>query len=80
MLCLVLIQGQQEIEGRLHLLALALAKIEEGQLAGRGLVQHLGHGSVRNRQSSATRLKRVAGGGSFRTVGRGPAGHPWLKP
>lgn len=43
---LVVILAEQEVEGRLHLLALTLAKIEEGELAGRSLVQHHGHGLV----------------------------------
>ena len=74
--CPILIQGQQEVEGRLHLLALTLAKIQEGQLAGRGLMQHLGHGPVTEQAELGHQAEAVASGGIVQIRRRGPAGHP----
>lgn len=55
---LVVILAEQEVEGRLHLLALTLAKIEEGGSLAVAWCSIMTMGLSRNRQSSATRLKR----------------------
>ena len=60
----------------LHLLALPLAKIQEGQLAGRGLMQHLGHGPVTEQAELGHQAEAVPGGGIVQIRRRGPAGHP----
>ncbi len=71
-----MILAQQEVQGRFHLLALALAKIEEGQLAGRGLVQHLGHGSVAKQAELRHQAEAMAGRRIVEIRRRWPAGDP----
>lgn len=71
-----MILAEQEVEGRLHLLALTLAKIEEGELAGRSLVQHHGHGLVAKQAELGHQAEAMAGRRIVQIGRRRPAGHP----
>ena len=72
---LILIQLQQLVERRLHVLALAFAKFHEGQLAAGGRVQHLGHGLVAKQAELGHQAEAVASGGIVQIRRRGPAGY-----